>query len=85
MGGAAAGAKVTTTKVDVSKDEEVVAWTSEVLSEFGRLDGAANVAGIAGGDGETTCATIVSASYKHRAWTKYGRKTKTGTGCWTSI
>ena len=60
--GAKAGdAKVVTTRVDVSKSQETEAWVQATVKEFGRLDGAANVAGLAGGDGETTCATIVCA------------------------
>ncbi|RHZ50530.1 hypothetical protein CDV55_101651 [Aspergillus turcosus] len=51
-------AKVTVTKVDVSQNDQINGWIEATLGEFGRLDGAANVAGIAGGDGETTCATI---------------------------
>ena len=49
--------------MDVSKTEEIEAWIKATVGEFGRLDGAANVAGIAGGDGETTCETIVGAFY----------------------
>ncbi|KAK9382813.1 short chain dehydrogenase reductase [Kockiozyma suomiensis] len=52
------GTKVTITKVDASDNDQIVDWIEETAKEFGRLDGAANVAGIAGGDGETTCATI---------------------------
>lgn len=52
--------KVTITKVDVSQNDQINDWVEATVREFGRLDGAANVAGIAGGDGETTCATIVS-------------------------
>jgi len=46
--------------VDVSNPEQVEEWIQATVKEFGRLDGAANVAGMAGGDGDTTCATIVS-------------------------
>lgn len=35
-------------------------WIEDTYSEFGRLDGAANVAGVAGGDGDTTIENIVS-------------------------
>lgn len=44
--------------MDVSKDEEVKTWIDDSVRTFGRLDGCANVAGIAGGDGNTTTATI---------------------------
>ncbi|POR38191.1 Short chain dehydrogenase/reductase family oxidoreductase, putative [Tolypocladium paradoxum] len=50
--------KITLTKVDVSDSKRVEDWVTAVVKDFGRLDGAANVAGIAGGEGETTCATI---------------------------
>jgi NAD(P)-dependent dehydrogenase (short-subunit alcohol dehydrogenase family) len=53
-------AKVIITKVDASQSDQIEDWIGATVREFGRLDGAANVAGIAGGDGETTCATIVS-------------------------
>lgn len=35
-------------KVDVSKREEVDAWIAGIILEYGRLDGAANVAGVIG-------------------------------------
>ncbi|KAF2500588.1 putative short chain dehydrogenase/ reductase [Lophium mytilinum] len=50
--------KITTRKVDVSNADQVSGWVSDTVKEFGRLDGAANVAGLAGGDGETTVQTI---------------------------
>lgn len=36
------------TRVDVSKRSEVDAWIEGILESFGRLDGAANIAGIIG-------------------------------------
>ncbi|KAI1193620.1 short-chain dehydrogenase [Nemania serpens] len=36
------------TKVDISKKEEVESWINGIIEQFGRLDGAANVAGIIG-------------------------------------
>ncbi|KAI1361022.1 short-chain dehydrogenase [Xylaria arbuscula] len=36
------------TKVDISKKDEVEAWISGIVEKFGKLDGAANVAGIIG-------------------------------------
>ncbi|KAL1980674.1 hypothetical protein VTN96DRAFT_3654 [Rasamsonia emersonii] len=55
--------EIISTKVDVSKSDEVEQWVQSAVHEFGRLDGAANVAGIAGGNGDTTCETI-----KQRDW-----------------
>jgi len=46
------------TRVDVSNPDQVDRWIADTVSVFGRLDGAANVAGIAAGDGDTTCQTI---------------------------
>ncbi|KAI5867123.1 3-oxoacyl-reductase [Durotheca rogersii] len=41
-------APFTVTKVDVSKRSEVDAWVESIIQRYGRLDGAANVAGIIG-------------------------------------
>jgi NAD(P)-dependent dehydrogenase (short-subunit alcohol dehydrogenase family) len=38
----------------VSKVDEVDTWIDEVVRDHGRLDGAANVAGVAGGQGQLT-------------------------------
>lgn len=38
----------------MSKIEDVDSWIAETVRDYGRLDGAANVAGVAGGDGEVT-------------------------------
>ncbi|KAI1391300.1 3-oxoacyl-reductase [Hypoxylon trugodes] len=38
----------TVTKVDISKREEVESWIDSIVQKYGRLDGAANVAGIIG-------------------------------------
>lgn len=38
----------TTTKVDVSKRAEVDGWIAEIVAQYGRLDGAANIAGVIG-------------------------------------
>ncbi|KAI1414249.1 NAD(P)-binding protein [Hypoxylon sp. FL1857] len=38
----------TATRVDVSRRDEVDAWISSIVQKYGRLDGAANVAGIIG-------------------------------------
>ncbi|KAK1487566.1 short-chain dehydrogenase [Colletotrichum cuscutae] len=57
-----AGAKVLASKVDVRQDHEVKSWIQESFAKFGRLDGAANVAGVAGGTGSTIIETIVRIS-----------------------
>ncbi|KAJ2983019.1 hypothetical protein NUW58_g6326 [Xylaria curta] len=36
------------TKVDISKRDEVESWINGIVEQFGRLDGAANVAGVIG-------------------------------------
>lgn len=59
VGDAAGQAKIVLTRVDVSDSVQVDTWIADTIRDFGRLDGCANVAGIAGGDGETTSATIV--------------------------
>lgn len=46
-------------KVDVSQYDQVEKWIQYTVDEFGRLDGAANAAGIAHGSGDSTCATMV--------------------------
>ncbi|KAH6972762.1 putative short chain dehydrogenase/ reductase [Ilyonectria sp. MPI-CAGE-AT-0026] len=58
-------AKIVLTRVDVSDSAQVDTWIADTIRDFGRLDGCANVAGIAGGDGETTSATI-----KQEDWDK---------------
>ncbi|KAI0472178.1 short-chain dehydrogenase [Xylariaceae sp. FL0804] len=42
------GVPFTITRVDVSKRDEVEAWIEDIIDKYGRLDGAANVAGIIG-------------------------------------
>jgi NAD(P)-dependent dehydrogenase (short-subunit alcohol dehydrogenase family) len=42
------GGKVITTALDVRKPEQVNAWLDDTKSKYGRLDGAANVAGVLG-------------------------------------
>jgi NAD(P)-dependent dehydrogenase (short-subunit alcohol dehydrogenase family) len=50
--------------VDVRDDEEVKSWISEAVAEFGKLDGAANVAGVAAApDGGSTVETMVRIPY----------------------
>lgn len=57
--GSQAGTRVIASEVDVRSQQQVQNWIDSTVAEFGRLDGAANIAGIAGGAGDTTCATIV--------------------------
>lgn len=57
--GGAHETKITTRKIDVRVIADVNHWIEDTFTEFGRLDGAANVAGVAGGDGDTTVETIV--------------------------
>ncbi|OLN83397.1 Levodione reductase 2 [Colletotrichum chlorophyti] len=41
------------TVVDVSKSDQVQTWIAQTVQKFGRLDGAANIAGIAGSNKKT--------------------------------
>lgn len=59
------GVKVTGAKVDVSKSSEVDAWIADTVKQFGRLDGAANVAGVEGPPGGKVFANIVDISDEH--------------------
>lgn len=84
--GEASGAQIECTRVDVSNPDQVDKWIADTISVFGRLDGAANVAGIAAGDGDTTCQTIVSRALclsRVKVWLKTyrwsNRKKKSGT------
>lgn len=43
--------KITTAVVDVRNEEQVEAWMKKTVDEFGKLDGAANVAGTTGNYG----------------------------------
>lgn len=52
------GVEVIGTRVDVSKFEDVDAWIAQVVAHFGKLDGAANVAGVGGPPGENLIANI---------------------------
>lgn len=51
------GVKYTVTRVDVSKRAEVDAWVEGIVEKYGRLDGAANVAGIIGREHGKTATT----------------------------
>lgn len=46
--------KVITKRVDIGNVKQIEEWLLLALEEFGRLDGAANIAGIALGDGQIT-------------------------------
>lgn len=60
MAGTKLGAQVATRIVDVRKAEEVTSWIKDTVTEFGKLDGAANVAGVAAAeDGGSTVETMV--------------------------
>lgn len=50
---------VFTTKLDVSNPASVNSWISEIISKFGRLDGAANVAGVPQVSGNRKAPTIL--------------------------
>jgi NAD(P)-dependent dehydrogenase (short-subunit alcohol dehydrogenase family) len=46
-------------QVDVARADEVDAWISGAIKEFGRLDGAANVAGLSKRNPDTNSSNIV--------------------------
>ncbi|KAF1351779.1 putative short chain dehydrogenase/ reductase [Delphinella strobiligena] len=50
--------KVVVTQVDVRKQEQVARWITHAVDTFGRLDGGANVAGVAEGDGDSNVQTM---------------------------
>ncbi|KIM93332.1 hypothetical protein OIDMADRAFT_61671 [Oidiodendron maius Zn] len=54
----ALGARVTSSKIDVRDAIQVENWVMETIQTFGKLDGAANVAGVAAGHGNHTVATL---------------------------
>jgi NAD(P)-dependent dehydrogenase (short-subunit alcohol dehydrogenase family) len=81
--GSLPGTRVVTSEVDVRSQQQVQNWIDSTVAEFGRLDGAANIAGIAGGAGDTTCATIVryiTTIHQSRANTDQCRTRKSLTG-----
>jgi NADP-dependent 3-hydroxy acid dehydrogenase YdfG len=60
MAGAKLGAQVTSRIVDVRKAGDVASWIKDTVTEFGKLDGAANVAGVAAAEnGGSTVETVV--------------------------
>jgi NAD(P)-dependent dehydrogenase (short-subunit alcohol dehydrogenase family) len=61
----AGGTKVTGTRVDVSDSAQVDAWIAATVKEFGRLDGAANIAGVEGPPGGKIFNNLVDISNEH--------------------
>ncbi|EXJ77085.1 hypothetical protein A1O3_10243 [Capronia epimyces CBS 606.96] len=59
------GNDVVGTRVDVSNSDSVDAWIADTVAHFGRLDGAANVAGVEAGPGGKVYANIVDISNEH--------------------
>ncbi|ERS95248.1 oxidoreductase, short chain dehydrogenase/reductase family protein [Sporothrix schenckii 1099-18] len=56
---------VTSQILNVTKSDDVDAWIKEVVDHYGRLDGAANVAGVIGPPGGSVFANIVDISNDH--------------------
>ncbi|KAL3301146.1 D-arabinitol 2-dehydrogenase [Colletotrichum asianum] len=52
-------------RVNVRNDDEVRSSIKKAYNMFGRLDGAANVAGVAGGTGDTVIETISQEDWDH--------------------
>lgn len=50
------------TRVDVMRSGEVDAWITQVIGHFGKIDGAANVAGVGGRPGEKVLSSLVETS-----------------------
>ncbi|OCT48467.1 Chanoclavine-I dehydrogenase [Cladophialophora carrionii] len=61
----AKGTKVTGTRLDVSDSAQVDAWIAATVKEFGRLDGAANIAGVEGPPGGKVFQNLVDISNEH--------------------
>lgn len=64
----ATGAKVIGARVDVSKSDSVDAWIAETVKHFGKLDGAANIAGVEGQPGGKVFCNIVDLTNEHWDW-----------------
>lgn len=62
LGDSSSSAKIIINKVDVSNTVQVEEWIKSAVAAFGQLDGCANVAGIALGEGEITEDIVSSAS-----------------------
>ncbi|KIX96154.1 uncharacterized protein Z520_07932 [Fonsecaea multimorphosa CBS 102226] len=61
----AKGVKVTGRRVDVADSDQVDAWIADTVKEFGRLDGAANIAGVETKPGGKIFANIVDITNDH--------------------
>ncbi|KAF5488843.1 3-oxoacyl-[acyl-carrier-protein] reductase FabG [Colletotrichum fructicola] len=59
------GTKIMAARVNVRNDDEVRSSIKKAYNMFGRLDGAANVAGVAGGTGDTVIETISQEDWDH--------------------
>ncbi|CRG88084.1 hypothetical protein PISL3812_05111 [Talaromyces islandicus] len=59
------GATAITTVVDVTDSDQVDAWIKEAVDHFGRLDGAANIAGVVGLPGGKVFANITEITNEH--------------------
>lgn len=63
--GSSSALEVVGTKVDVSSSEQVDSWIASIVERFGRLDGAANVAGVGSLPGGSNLADIVDITNEH--------------------
>lgn len=61
----AQGASAITTVVDVTNSDQVDGWIKEVVEHFGRLDAAANIAGVIGQPGGKVLANITEITNEH--------------------
>lgn len=52
-------------KVDVTDSNQVDSWISEIVEHFGRIDGAANIAGVVGQPGGKVFANITEITNEH--------------------
>lgn len=59
-------------QADVSSVEQIESWFDDTISEFGRLDGAANIAGIAAGDGQDVENLVAKMVFR---WSAYSELT----------
>jgi NAD(P)-dependent dehydrogenase (short-subunit alcohol dehydrogenase family) len=72
----AAGANVIGVQLDVSKSSSVDDWISQTIDHFGKLDGAANVAGVASMPGGPILNSLIEMSDAH--WDFIDRVNLTG-------
>ncbi len=63
-----AGANVIGTRVDISQSDSVDAWIADTVRHFGKLDGAANVAGVESQPGGKVFDDIVDTSNEKWDW-----------------